>query len=156
MIKNGLPKPNINIERKKHKLHHPPIPPKDDLESSILHLGHLLHHKRHHHFGASQDEVLDVLRKKENISQKDLSGHLKIKPGTMSELINKLEEKELVSREKDMEDKRLSNIMLTKKGKDFLKKKEDIKEKDVFKILNKEEKETLKNLINKLINHLEN
>ena len=57
----------------------------------------------------------------------------------MSELINKLEEKELVSREKDMEDKRLSNIMLTKKGKDFLKKKEDIKEKDVFKILNKEE-----------------
>lgn len=151
MIKKGLPKPHKELNNKKH----PPIPPRDDLESLILHLGHLLHHRRHHHFGASQDEVLNILKKKENISQKDLGGHLKVKPGSLSELINKLEEKDLVLREKDEEDKRFSNISLTKKGKNFLKKKEDIKEKDIFKILNKEEKEILKNIINKLINSLE-
>ena len=185
MIKRGMPKPHKEFEREDrprmrkrqvpdfeeegfdrpefppHKfgghrkgcIPHPPFPPREDLEGMLMHAGHLLH--KGHHFGRSQDEVLDFLNKQENVSQKDLGGYLRIKPGTLSELLNKLEEKELISREKDEEDRRFSNIVLTEKGREFLEIKEEKKPKDKFKVLNKEEKENIKNLLSKLISSLE-
>lgn len=168
MLKRGNPKPYINMDHKKekfeeenkkrhphfhHDLDHPPVPPREDLEGLLMHTGHLLRH-RGHHFGASQDEVLDFLNENEIVSQKVIGGYLRIKPGTLSELLEKLEEKELIIRKKSEEDRRFSSVSLSEKGREYLKNKKG-KSADKLAILSDEEKENLKNLLIKIIDDLE-
>jgi len=54
------------------------------------------------------------------ISQKELSDYMDIKESSMVRLIDRMEKEELVERRKDSEDRRITKIILTDRGK-FLK-----------------------------------
>ena len=51
------------------------------------------------------------------ISQKELSDYMDVKESSMVRLIDRMEKEELVVRRKDSEDRRITKIILTDKGK---------------------------------------
>ena len=100
-------------------------------------------------FGMSQDAILRVLKDKEEISQMQLRHHLHVRPGSMSEIISKMEEKGLLIRERNDEDKRHCILRITEAGRNAateLKKPESF-----FKALSKEEQDTLAALLRKVV-----
>ena len=77
---------------------------------------------------------------------------LQIQPGSMSEILAKLENRGLLTREKDPEDRRRSILTLTEEGREKLEKPEDAwQAKDAFSCLTEEEQEELRTLLNKLL-----
>ena len=93
-----------------------------------------------------------ILRKLANgpILQKDLQEALEVRPGSISEIVSKLEEKGLVTRSKTEEDARAVMLSLTEAGKEKL---ESLKQrKNLFSSISEEEKEQLKNILIKLNN----
>ncbi|MBP5280047.1 MAG: winged helix-turn-helix transcriptional regulator, partial [Erysipelotrichaceae bacterium] len=86
---------------------------------------------------------------KEEISQMQLRHHLHVRPGSMSEIISKMEEKGLLIRERNDEDKRHCILRITDAGRNAaaeLKKPESF-----FKALSKEEQDTLAALLRKVV-----
>ncbi len=59
-----------------------------------------------------------IARKKEGVSAKDLAAFLNVTSGAITQFIDTLAEKKLVSREEDSKDRRILRIKLTKKAKD--------------------------------------
>lgn len=84
------------------------------------------------------------------MNQKELQEILQIQPGSMSELLAKLEEKELILRRKDDEDKRRSILTLTEAGKTAAMEQQG-EEKPLFGALDESEQEELKRLLGKLL-----
>lgn len=84
------------------------------------------------------------------MTQKELQEILQIQPGSMSELLAKLEEKGLILRRKDEEDKRRSILTLTEAGQTVAKEQQR-EEKPLFEALDETEQEELKNLLGKLL-----
>ena len=105
---------------------------------------------RHHHGG--QGSILTILSEKESMSQKELQDILRIQPGSLSEILTKLEQKGMITREKDEEDKRKSVISLTEAGKAAVHEQTPrMDEKEMFDVLSEEEQTELKRLLKKLI-----
>lgn len=84
------------------------------------------------------------------MTQKELQDMLQIQPGSMSELLAKLEEKDLLLRRKDDEDKRRSILALTDAGREAAKERQGEK-KPLFDALDEAEQEELKRLLGKLL-----
>ncbi len=63
-----------------------------------------------------QAKILSILKEQPVLSQKDLIAQLEMTPQSASELIKKLENKQLIVKEKSQEDKRISIIQLTSAG----------------------------------------
>ena len=107
-------------------------------------------------YGSSQDAVLRVLNKEGSISQKDLQHRLHVAPGSVSELISKMEEKGLLVREKNEDDRRHTILHISEEGKEAAR---DLKEPEPFlKMLSDEELQTLSGLLKKVVranHHLE-
>jgi DNA-binding MarR family transcriptional regulator len=59
-----------------------------------------------------------IARKKEGVSVKDLAAFLNVTSGAITQFIDVLAEKNLVSREEDTQDRRIIRIGLTEKAKD--------------------------------------
>ena len=79
------------------------------------------------------------------MSQRTLQRLLDIKPGSISEILSKMEEKGLIERSKDDEDKRASLITL-------ISEEETMEERpSFFEMLSEEEKESLKAILNKIL-----
>ena len=79
------------------------------------------------------------------MSQRTLQRLLDIKPGSISEILSKMEEKGLIERSKDDEDKRASLITL-------ISEEEAMEERpSFFEMLSEEEKESLKAILNKIL-----
>ncbi len=97
----------------------------------------------------SQNRVLDILSRYDIISQQQLQEILGIKPGSLSELLQKLENKGYIEKIKSEEDKRKVYIRITEAGRQN--KEEMIVENDQFSNLTIEEQETLKTLLKKLL-----
>lgn len=92
-----------------------------------------------------------MLAKQGQLNQKELQETLGIQPGSISELISKLESKGLVRREKDVQDKRKAILVITEAGKaaaDAL--TVDADEASLYAALTEEEQATLKDLLKKL------
>lgn len=66
-------------------------------------------------------------------SQKELADNLGIKPATITVMVKRMEKSELITREQDEEDQRISRVYLTEKGKQVC---EELK--GVMSILNAE------------------
>lgn len=64
----------------------------------------------------SQGRLLECLHKNNGIAQKELSEMLDIRPGSLSELVTKAENRKLIERRDNPDDKRVTNIFLTEKG----------------------------------------
>jgi DNA-binding MarR family transcriptional regulator len=95
---------------------------------------------------------------KDGKNQEEISETLKIDKGTTARAIKKLEEQDLITRVKDSEDKRSNKIYLTKKAKDI---KPDVYNvfndwnKKISESLTYEEEILLKNLLEKVCNHID-
>lgn len=85
-----------------------------ELSRLLMICGHRLYHNSAQ--GRTQTTVLHALHEGGPTSQKDLQERLGIQPGSMSELITKLETKGLLVRERDAADRRKVLLTLTVAG----------------------------------------
>ncbi len=99
--------------------------------------------------GMGQRRVLRLLAETGSISQQSLQEILAIRPGSLSELLGKLENKGLITRTQDEADRRKNYLSLTDEGRTVLDNLNE--EADPFSCLAEEEKETLKVLLKKII-----
>lgn len=122
----------------------------DTLPGLMQACGHQIYHRGRR--GGGQEGILSILAEKEQMSQKELQEILQIQPGSMSEILMKLEQKGLIIREKDSEDKRKSIIRLTSTGKEATKEqKPRMDEDNMFSVLSDEEQALLKTMLKKLL-----
>lgn len=101
--------------------------------------------------------MLQHLNKKDGLSQKELAEKLFVKPSTITVMINRMEAANYVRRETDMEDKRITRIMITEKGKEAFIKVEEVRkelEREALQSLTEEEKKELKRLLLKIKGNL--
>ena len=66
-----------------------------------------------------QPKVLNYLHQHNGCSQKDLAKHCHIQPATATSLLGSLEKSQLIYREVNQEDRRVTNVFLTEKGFEF-------------------------------------
>ena len=97
-----------------------------------------------------QSALLCALVKKDGQSQKELCEKMKVKPATITVMIQRMEKRGLVFRRQDKEDKRVSRIFITEAGKnifkDAIKARENI-EAECLKNLTEEEKVILRRIL---------
>lgn len=85
-----------------------------------------LHHKRVHmlleNLGVypSQPFTLFFINKYSGLSQRELAGMLKIKPASITVMLQKMEKSNLVTRCNDEQDQRITRVYITYKGKENL------------------------------------
>jgi MarR family transcriptional regulator, organic hydroperoxide resistance regulator len=99
--------------------------PKNDIGLLLL-----LVSKAHHRLGAQEFEKLGLLRgqppvlfevgKKDGITQSELAQKLEVTPATMTNLLRRMEASGLISRIRDENDFRFSNVHLTEAGRQAL------------------------------------
>ena len=100
-----------------------------------------------------QERVLTMVSMKEGVNQKDLAFLLGIRPQTLGEMLQKLEERGLVERKKSEADGRAIEVSLTDEGRA---KAAEIAERralaaaDLFSVLSEDEKEQLAAILDKL------
>lgn len=101
--------------------------------------------------------ALFYIGKAGEISQKELSDYMDIKESSMVRLIDRMEKEELVERRKDSEDRRITKIILTDKGK-FLKEelmpRGQVFQDDVLKGISKENLEIFKEVLQRMIDNI--
>lgn len=121
----------------------------DKLLELLSQSGHFLYHKRNGKNG--QDRILKILAEYQSLSQSKLQEILHIQPGSMSEIIAKMEDKGLVSRMKDEADKRKVLVYITDSGMEKIKKMQEKREgNNLFAALEDKELEELERLLTKL------
>ncbi|MFR1707706.1 MAG: MarR family winged helix-turn-helix transcriptional regulator [Clostridium sp.] len=91
------------------------------------------------------------------ISQKELSDYMDVKESSMVRLIDRMEKEELVERRKDPEDRRITKIILTDKGK-FLREElmpigEEFQD-DVLKGISKEDMGIFKEVLQRMTDNI--
>lgn len=133
-----------------------------ELLAKLIRLSELLHrhsHRSHRMHGPvgdphrGQGRVLALLRMRPEISQKELSYLLDIRPQSLGELLAKLERNGFIERAPSETDRRVMNIRLTEEGE---KAAEQPREGDaLFKSLNAEEQELLGQYLDRIIAELE-
>ena len=102
--------------------------------------------------GSSQAQVLSILAKEGPMTQKDLQQILRVQPGSLSELLSKLETKGMIERSEDADDRRRVVLSLTDEGKEAASEsKMETAEEDLFAALTGEEQESLAGLLKKLL-----
>ena len=129
------------------------------LASLFEELSRKLYHGNTKHGHRTQGKLLKILSKKKTASQKELQKMLHIQPGSMSEIVAKLERKGLISRSRDTEDNRKVILSITEQG---IKDVEEFQASytsnvvTVFEALNSEEAKEMEQLFLKLLNHIDN
>lgn len=119
---------------------------RNDLESLLLACARELRHSKKKRFGSTQDRIVMILNENGGtMSQKTLQQLLRIQPGTISEILSKMEEKNLIERNRYSKDKRAS--LITSKVLEAVSEEKE----SFFEVLNDEEKENLKNLLKKVL-----
>lgn len=107
-------------------------------------------HGRGMHRG--QDRLLSVIKESQPAQQRELVEKLDIRPSSLSELLKKLEEKNLITRTQDQQDKRNVIVSLTEEGE---KRAEENSKDDfstaLFSALDEGEQQKLNELLEKLI-----
>lgn len=119
----------------------------EKLSRCLRRCGHVLYHQSHH---SQQDAVLALLRQGP-LNQKQIQEQLSTRPGSVSELISKLESKQLVERRRDDADRRRVVLSLTEKGQDAAMIHKERPAEDLFAAFSEEEKEQLAGLLEKLL-----
>ena len=100
---------------------------------------------------ASQENILVILDASDGMTQRELTERLHIQPGSVSEILSKLEAAGYVTRTENETDRRTANVHLTDAGKEKAAEAgtHDRRE-DLFSCLTEDEKETLLSLLEKL------
>lgn len=105
-----------------------------------------------------QGRVLTLLKINPEISQKDLTFVLGMRPQSVGELLQKLEDKELITREASTEDRRIMIIRLTELGKEEAEKISEVPDfgEELFADFSEDEKAEWSRLVEKLSETLKN
>lgn len=101
----------------------------------------------------SQKQILIVLYQKGNMTQRELTERLGVKPGSASEVIGKLENAGFILRTPSRDDHRTMDIVLTESGLARAKevsRQREIRHQEMFSCLTTEEKDALLALTKKL------
>jgi DNA-binding MarR family transcriptional regulator len=104
-----------------------------------------------------QPLMLRVLYKKDGVPQSVLAKELDITPATAGTMVKRLEKIGYVKRKRDAEDERISNVYLTDEGRSLsarLRELQDKMERMVFDGFSTEERETMKNYLNRIMDNL--
>lgn len=102
---------------------------------------------------ASQSRILIILQEQKVMTQKHLTEVLGIQPGSVSEILSKLEKADLISRTQSEKDHRTMEISLTENGKKLADEAITQRQKrheQMFLCLTEDEQETLLLLLEKL------
>ena len=101
----------------------------------------------------SQKRILILLRETAGMTQKELTARLGVRPGSASEVLNKLEQAGLILRTPSETDHRTTDIRLTSDG-EVLAKEASIqrmeRHEQMFAVLSVEEKDTLITLLERV------
>lgn len=121
-----------------------------DLYGLMRHSGRILHCLQD--FGNGQGHILHILTKNGCEPQQKLLDILGIQPGSLSEILSKLEKKGYITKEKDPEDGRKTIILLTKEGEDSIELRNYQEHNNkLFDVLSDEEQDELRRLLIKLL-----
>ncbi len=133
----------------RHHFMRPMCPPEtdmNDLDSLFRACSRAMRHEARGRFGSTQDRIIRILSENGGtMGQKALQQLLGVQPGSISEILSKMEEKQLIVRSRDEDDRRASLISL-KNGELKQENKESF-----FSMLNEEEEETMKGLLRKVL-----
>lgn len=119
---------------------------------------------RHHHDSSEmnahqgQGRIIFLLLENEGISQRALAELMQIRPGSLSELLTKLEQSDYIERRPNERDRRVVNIFLKEEGKkavDAVKSNRQKMTESLFSALTPEEQSQLSGLLEKLISSSE-
>ena len=105
---------------------------------------------------ASQKRILILLRETAGMTQKELTARLGVQPGSASEVLNKLEQADLISRTSSEADHRTTDICLTPAGEQLAQEaavKRRERHEQMFSVLSEQEKDTLIELLEKINAH---
>lgn len=115
-------------------------------------------HNNNHKFNGLEHRIVHNIRKNPGLTQKELADLLSIRPQSLSNVILKLEENNIIRRERNAQDRRAINLYLT----DEMANRIDSKHAEFrdslperYKALSIEELETLLKLLQKLNSGLE-
>ena len=100
----------------------------------------------------SQALVLSILAGRDTLSQRELQQMLGIQPGSLSELLSKLESKGYLIREK-AEDRRGNLLRITDAGREAIPTADDSPQDDPFQALSDDQQDQLAALLRTLLNH---
>ena len=104
----------------------------------------------------SQKRILILLREAEGMTQKELTVRLGVQPGSVSEVLAKLEQAGLILRMPSKADHRTTDIRLTPDGEVSAKEASEQRaerHEQMFSVLSDEEKKNLIALLEKINNH---
>lgn len=123
---------------------------------------HKYHQQNHMNFGPmgdprkGQGRILSILKMKPEISQKELSYLLEMRPQSLGELLSKLEKKGYITRTPSETDHRVMEIKLTKEGEEATEiSDQEFSFDKIFECLNEEEQQNLSNYLDRIICTLE-
>lgn len=118
--------------------------------SELMHMcGHILHRRPEAGAARGQGKVLAILADEGTVSQKLLQSALHIQPGSMSEIVTKLENKGLLTRTRG-EDRRGNVLSITEEGRKAAQ-REDSSAEDLFSALTEEQQYQLRALLQTLL-----
>lgn len=125
------------------------------LVHALRRCGHLLYHK--FNLNGSQMRILLVLRD-EPMTQKELTDRLRIQPGSLSEILTKVERAGLIEKHRSSTDRRNFELALTEEGRrqaDWFEKAQ-VEQADLLAApLDDDQKAQLRSLLQTLITHWE-
>lgn len=101
--------------------------------------------------------VLVMLREHDGMPQNELTRKLGVQPGTVSEVLGRMEEAGLIVREVSKTDRRTTDVYLTEKGNACAEEaaaQRETQHKELFQSLSEEEKKTLYSLLDKIVRDL--
>ena len=123
----------------------------DKLIINLRDLGHIM---RFLYEGkASQKRILIILNELKTITQRDLTEHLGIQPGSASEILSKLESAGLIIRTQNETDRRTTDVSLTDTGRELAVEalaQRQRRHEEMFSCISEEEKEKLLSLLERI------
>lgn len=123
------------------------------LQELLIRCGYIAERKSGRQRG--QNRILSILLENPKMGQRALQEQLGIEPGSMSEILAKLEEKGFLVKEKDESDRRRMIIRLTEAGKAAAEAERSESGKplaeEIFSSLTADEQEELKEMLRKLL-----
>lgn len=132
----------------------------EDINQDLVNQFRILHYtmRQKGEGRSSQKRIMIVLYKHGGVMrQNDLTKHLQIQSGSVSEILAKLEKAELIVRTPNAMDKRTADVILTKTGRkeaqEILSKRQN-RQSHLFDPLDEQEKKELLRLLEKLNQNL--
>lgn len=125
--------------------------PETSLYGLMRQSGHYLFHRARGNEAHGQERILRILSETGGMSQRELQCRLGIQPGSVSEILSKMEEKELIARARSSQDGRRMDLVLTDKGRERAAQLRKDDAEELFQALTPKEQEQLKVLMTKLV-----